>query len=118
MARLLDFIVGHQKNIEKLLSLKLQKRWPHAFLFTGPNAIGKRKVALAFAQMLVCEQSETACGDCGPCLRIAKEQSENLLRLAPDASMAKPVIKVDRKSTRLNSSHMSISYAVFCLKKK
>src|SRR5699024_12442247 len=27
-------------------------------------------------------------------------------------------IKVDRKSTRLNSSHVSISYAVFCLKKK
>src|SRR5690242_21085390 len=27
-------------------------------------------------------------------------------------------IVVDRKSTRLNSSHMSISYAVFCLKKK
>src|SRR5690242_21020180 len=27
-------------------------------------------------------------------------------------------IAQDRKSTRLNSSHMSISYAVFCLKKK
>src|SRR3712207_5873084 len=27
-------------------------------------------------------------------------------------------IKVDRKSTRLNSSHANISYAVFCLKKK
>src|SRR5438876_4755562 len=26
--------------------------------------------------------------------------------------------KLDRKSTRLNSSHPSISYAVFCLKKK
>src|SRR5690242_11960412 len=26
--------------------------------------------------------------------------------------------RIDRKSTRLNSSHMSISYAVFCLKKK
>src|SRR5690242_21217390 len=26
--------------------------------------------------------------------------------------------ELDRKSTRLNSSHMSISYAVFCLKKK
>src|SRR3712207_8548131 len=26
--------------------------------------------------------------------------------------------KVDRKSTRLNSSHANISYAVFCLKKK
>src|SRR5690625_7764165 len=29
-----------------------------------------------------------------------------------------PVIGVDRKSTRLNSSHVAISYAVFCLKKK
>src|SRR5207249_10860841 len=28
------------------------------------------------------------------------------------------VISTDRKSTRLNSSHVSISYAVFCLKKK
>src|SRR5690349_22883999 len=28
------------------------------------------------------------------------------------------VIEVDRKSTRLNSSHVEISYAVFCLKKK
>src|SRR5699024_11833339 len=27
-------------------------------------------------------------------------------------------LPLDRKSTRLNSSHVSISYAVFCLKKK
>src|SRR5699024_12202768 len=30
----------------------------------------------------------------------------------------KMLIRIDRKSTRLNSSHVSISYAVFCLKKK
>src|SRR5439155_26444804 len=28
------------------------------------------------------------------------------------------LLEVDRKSTRLNSSHVAISYAVFCLKKK
>src|SRR5699024_5010291 len=28
------------------------------------------------------------------------------------------ISQIDRKSTRLNSSHVSISYAVFCLKKK
>src|SRR5256886_10702566 len=33
-------------------------------------------------------------------------------------SLEKPVIAADRKSTRLNSSHSQISYAVFCLKKK
>src|SRR5947209_15763681 len=31
---------------------------------------------------------------------------------------AKPLASRDRKSTRLNSSHANISYAVFCLKKK
>src|SRR2546426_3455576 len=30
----------------------------------------------------------------------------------------RPVPLADRKSTRLNSSHLVISYAVFCLKKK
>src|SRR5438067_2566992 len=33
----------------------------------------------------------------------------------PTIAVVKPI---DRKSTRLNSSHVSISYAVFCLKKK
>src|SRR5438067_5618872 len=31
---------------------------------------------------------------------------------------ARPLAAADRKSTRLNSSHVSTSYAVFCLKKK
>src|SRR5207249_11359873 len=40
----------------------------------------------------------------------ALERGRPSLHLAP--------AEVDRKSTRLNSSHVSISYAVFCLKKK
>src|SRR5438876_8934112 len=36
----------------------------------------------------------------------------------PCAILAATQLTVDRKSTRLNSSHPSISYAVFCLKKK
>src|SRR3712207_9084252 len=32
--------------------------------------------------------------------------------------MAQTLRRIDRKSTRLNSSHANISYAVFCLKKK
>src|SRR5258708_22134041 len=34
------------------------------------------------------------------------------------ADVAEVVVERDRKSTRLNSSHQIISYAVFCLKKK
>src|SRR2546430_12485095 len=35
-----------------------------------------------------------------------------------DDRLRQPVERRDRKSTRLNSSHSQISYAVFCLKKK
>src|SRR5690606_41703226 len=35
-----------------------------------------------------------------------------------DSSLLKRTLGKDRKSTRLNSSHVKISYAVFCLKKK
>src|SRR3712207_7338876 len=35
-----------------------------------------------------------------------------------DENFDMDIIKRDRKSTRLNSSHANISYAVFCLKKK
>src|SRR5690625_6813719 len=39
------------------------------------------------------------------------------LNFQPDGDV-RPVQIEDRKSTRLNSSHVAISYAVFCLKKK
>src|SRR5438876_4116856 len=41
---------------------------------------------------------------------------EGQMRAQVDGKILPPY--VDRKSTRLNSSHPSISYAVFCLKKK
>src|SRR2546430_4022164 len=53
--------------------------------------------------------------------------SDQQTKVQPVLDQAKPQIaaihqeamqKIDRKSTRLNSSHSQISYAVFCLKKK
>src|SRR5690349_24147638 len=37
---------------------------------------------------------------------------------APQENSKSACTRLDRKSTRLNSSHVEISYAVFCLKKK
>src|SRR5690625_3262753 len=44
---------------------------------------------------------------------VAVEETTTLSGVTPCAAAA-----ADRKSTRLNSSHVAISYAVFCLKKK
>src|SRR3712207_7380604 len=41
-----------------------------------------------------------------------------LKQIFPDINSTEKQKKRDRKSTRLNSSHANISYAVFCLKKK
>src|SRR2546426_12286320 len=38
--------------------------------------------------------------------------------LQADLGVMRAALQADRKSTRLNSSHLVISYAVFCLKKK
>src|SRR5690625_4529371 len=60
---------------------------------------------------------------------LAKEPKKNIYKYADTAVVylielllkngaSKYSLKADRKSTRLNSSHVAISYAVFCLKKK
>src|SRR2546422_7905784 len=49
---------------------------------------------------------------------IARAQDYDLHRLASPPAAARTAITPDRKSTRLNSSHGYISYAVFCLKNK
>src|SRR5690606_39821404 len=42
---------------------------------------------------------------------------QHILKCAADL-LIPSTVELDRKSTRLNSSHVKISYAVFCLKKK
>src|SRR3712207_8345547 len=58
----------------------------------------------------------------GICGKISNEYVGDSVRVLPARSATAPsrteITYVDRKSTRLNSSHANISYAVFCLKKK
>src|SRR5437762_10663427 len=68
-------------------------------------------------------RSLIAMGQPGECLEAPLIQFVNLYRGADKVPMGKREAQFvnwirDRKSTRLNSSHRCISYAVFCLKKK
>src|SRR3712207_6950416 len=49
---------------------------------------------------------------------VAFLKSAPQLKFLPDPTLPEIAFAGDRKSTRLNSSHANISYAVFCLKKK
>src|SRR5438309_8964554 len=50
--------------------------------------------------------------------RVIASGAETVVLISPHAPLQSDDRFGDRKSTRLNSSHSSISYAVFCLKKK
>ena len=94
MARLLASVLGHQEQIERLLTAIQNDHLPHALLFVGASGIGKRTVAFAVAQALLCEKNQTACGVCGGCLRAEKafvdgNGSEGILALAPEKNQIK-----------------------------
>src|SRR5207253_7983218 len=50
--------------------------------------------------------------------RMEHQQLAETLKTALNRILETGCLEKDRKSTRLNSSHVAISYAVFCLKKK
>src|SRR5436853_5051953 len=73
------------------------------------------------------ERSHRPPRDGSPPLRTSAETGRGVDHACAEASQSAPqdlkrtrgrLLSLDRKSTRLNSSHLGISYAVFCLKKK
>ena len=80
-------IVGHARQLRYFERVVKNGRVAHAYLFSGPDAVGKRTVALAFAKTLLCsENAEKAFGGCGWCedCRLAEASTHpDLLALRP-----------------------------------
>lgn len=88
MARLLDFILGHQEIITKLVASFEQGKPGQTYLFVGPHGIGKKLTAIGLAQALLCPRSPRACGVCPSCLRVQQGHHEGLkLLLAEGANI-------------------------------
>src|SRR2546430_9214529 len=81
--------------------------FPYTTLFRSPNPVIRSHYRKGFLKQYVRDR-----------FLLRTEPATN--NISTDYGIGKAVEKllVDRKSTRLNSSHSQISYAVFCLKKK
>jgi DNA polymerase-3 subunit delta' len=64
-------VVGHKQAVDLLKGALASERVAHAYLLTGPSQIGKRSLALDFAQALNCLDEEKPCGQCLACSKIA-----------------------------------------------
>ena len=68
----LSSIVGQERAVQRLRSALGSGKVHHAYLFEGPDGVGKRTTALALAQAWNCEARPTeGCGACGPCRKIS-----------------------------------------------
>jgi len=54
----MDNVIGHEKQKVILLKLAEQENIPHALLFSGPEKVGKKMMAMEFAKMLFSKASD------------------------------------------------------------
>jgi len=99
-------IAGHQVLRERLLARLQGGRIRGSLLFTGPEGIGKRRVALELAQRELCFR-RNACGQCEGCRLFAGDdlpfELPNLLRISPEGKAG--VIRIDQIREGLDSTN-------------
>ncbi len=102
----LERIRGQDAAIELLRSAYASGRLSHAYLFHGPDGVGKETTALEFARALHCESPGLdCCGECGAC-RMADSLSH------PDTHLVFPVPTTIKPAelTELRTSSLRAGY--------
>src|SRR6266571_3469355 len=77
-------ILGHQRQTETLRLALAKGRLHHAYLFAGPEGVGKRTLALALAKAIHCaERVDDFCGQCANCARIEDGNHPDVRTIEP-----------------------------------
>lgn len=84
-------IIGNRKSIEIIGRVLTSGRAAHAYLFSGPEGVGRKKTALAFVEALFCTGQE-GCGTCPSCRKLAAGNHPDLHIIEPDGQF----IKIDQ----------------------
>lgn len=76
-----DNVVGHSATCSTLQKAVSNGNFNHAYLFTGPTAVGKFIVARTFAASLLCPDG--GCGKCNVCRRVMEEKHPDVTVIRP-----------------------------------
>ncbi|MBW1877393.1 MAG: DNA polymerase III subunit delta' [Deltaproteobacteria bacterium] len=102
-------ILGHHAATTRLWEALARDALHHAYLFEGPEGVGKHTVALRLAMAANCtgEADPPPCGTCPPCQQIRAGNHPDILVLEPAADRATPIISVDqvREVVRIAGYH-------------
>lgn len=90
-----DRVRGHDPARQQLLAAHRRGRLGHAYLFVGPDGVGKHRFATEFAKALLCEHPPadlTACDRCPACAQVAAETHPDFSVVrTPDDKLELPV---------------------------
>lgn len=97
-------LVGHEWAVDMLKKHIVHGTTRHAYLFVGPPGLGRRALALRFAQALNCEEPSgpgIPCGECRNCKQIAAMQHPDLTVIQADAEGGTMKVDQIREARRL-----------------
>jgi DNA polymerase-3 subunit delta' len=99
---------GHRHLLELLSGAVSRASLPPSLIFAGPDGVGKRRAAVALAQLLSCPSPVQAdgigldaCGTCASCTRIARGVHADVLQIEPGDSGN---IKIDQVRDAIEKS--------------
>lgn len=83
-------IIGQDKAKTILQNGLRERKISHAYLFAGPSGSGKKQMAWAFVQSLLCdERTDEACGHCVQCRKVLHGNHPNIQYIEPEGSSIK-----------------------------
>ena len=97
-------LIGHEWAVDMLKKHIVRGTTRHAYLFAGPPGVGRRTLALRFAQALNCESPSgpgLPCGECRNCKQIAAMQHPDLAVVQADAEGGTMKVDQIRETRRL-----------------
>lgn len=82
-------IIGHYKIVNFFKTAIKNDRLAHAYVFEGPQGVGKKITAMEFAKAINCKNGDLGCEICSSCVKINNNNHPDINIIKPDGNSIK-----------------------------